>query len=53
MAGKSTYAPKVRADVEEIVGPDEFAYRLLPAEPEQAALRAGRIRDSGSRHGGD
>ena len=42
-AGKSTYAPKVRADVEEIVGPDEFAYRLVPAEPERAALRAGRL----------
>src|SRR5215831_20020648 len=42
-AGKSTYAPKVRADVEEIVGPDEFAYRLVPVGPEQAALRAGRL----------
>lgn len=42
-AGKSTYALKVRADVEEIVGPHAFAYGLMPAEPERAALRAGRL----------
>lgn len=41
--GKSTYAPKLRADVEEIVGPDELAYGLARNAPERAALRAGRL----------
>jgi hypothetical protein len=42
-ARKSTYAPKLRADVEEIVGPDEFAYQIARGSPERAALRAGRL----------
>jgi predicted ABC-type ATPase len=42
-AGKSTYARDLLADVEEIVGPDEFAYRLSRDAPESAALQAGRL----------
>ena len=42
-AGKSTYAQKLRADVEEIVGPDQFAYQLAPNAPERVALSAGRL----------
>jgi len=41
-AGKSTYAPNLAADVEEIVRPDELAYRLAVREPETVALQAGR-----------
>lgn len=42
-AGKSTYARDLLADVEEIVGPDEFAYRLSKDAPESASLQAGRL----------
>jgi predicted ABC-type ATPase len=41
-AGKSTYASNLAADVEEIVRPDELAYRLSGEAPETVALRAGR-----------
>jgi predicted ABC-type ATPase len=42
-AGKSTYASKLRADVTEIVEPDELAYRLAGNASEWNALRAGRL----------
>jgi predicted ABC-type ATPase len=42
-AGKSTYARDLLADVEEIVGPDELAYRISKDAPESAALQAGRL----------
>lgn len=42
-AGKSTHAPELRARVEEIVGPDEVAYRVARDAPQSAAFRAGRI----------
>ena len=42
-AGKSTYAPVLSSDVEEIVRPDELAYRLSPNAPEDVAVRAGRL----------
>jgi predicted ABC-type ATPase len=42
-AGKSTYAPNLAADVEEIVRPDELAYRLSRGAPETVAFLAGRL----------
>jgi predicted ABC-type ATPase len=42
-AGKSTYARDLLADVEEIVGPDELAYRISKDAPKSAALQAGRL----------
>jgi predicted ABC-type ATPase len=42
-AGKSSYAPVLSSDVEEIVRPDELAYRLAPTAPEHVAVRAGRL----------
>jgi predicted ABC-type ATPase len=42
-AGKSTYAHNLTADVEEIVRPDELAYRLARHAPETVAVQAGRL----------
>jgi predicted ABC-type ATPase len=42
-AGKSTYAPVLSSDVEEIVRPDELAYRLSPTAPENVAVTADRL----------
>jgi predicted ABC-type ATPase len=42
-AGKSTYAPNLAANVNEIVRPDELAYRLSRDAPESVALSAGRL----------
>jgi predicted ABC-type ATPase len=42
-AGKSTYAPNLAANVNEIVRPDELAYRLSGDAPESVALSAGRL----------
>ena len=42
-AGKSTYASNIAADVEDIVRPDELAYRISREVTQAVALQAGRI----------
>lgn len=41
-AGKSTFATDLSGTIENIIGPDTIAERLLPIAPEKAALPAGR-----------
>ena len=42
-SGKSTYAPNLSSEVDEIVRPDELAYQLSAEKPESVALKAGRL----------
>jgi len=42
-AGKSTFAPNLSSDVEEIVMPDQLAYRLSATAPEKQAVRSARL----------